>query len=388
MTDTPISTLEPLSPPRRRRWGRIAIAVALVAQSAALYAALARESTTKVVTHVERTTTTRVLALPPLLVPQAAPPATLDPRACPTPRTDAPTIVPPELPELVHDLAVSPTNAGWIAAWNDQHVFVSTDAGRTFQRRLDGIGRVRAVQFDCFGRAIAIRGDKLGVVDDLARETWRSVPGIDLAIPDPASPPNVALVGGGRDVIVVGLGPGDAGRLHVAISRDLGTSWTYHAMADYSEPAAYVAGVQRADGTILVGATLVDCMTNDLAWLEISPRGTVRSHWHAMSGVEFQFSGDSIISRYARRSLLSADADPWDRLTPEDDAVDYGTLVPAPYPVFVEPGDASRLVGTTLRPYRWQITGDHHQMDPAGRLWSIACGQPWIARHDRTRDCG
>jgi len=330
--------------PRRRRWARIAIATALVAQSAALYAALAREQTTRVVTRVEHTTTTQVLTIPspPVIVtmPVAAPPTATETRVCPTPRTDAPHLVPPQLDEDVTGLAVSPTNAGWIALWNDNHVFVSTDAGRTFHRALDGHGVVHSVQFDCFGHAIVAR----------------------------------------RDLIVLGMKPGDDSLARLAVSRDLGASWTYHDMSDYSASGETVAGLQRADGSILVGTAIPDCMTEDISWLEIAPDGKAHTQSMQIYGIAFQFWGDSIISTYSRRKINAPEDVPFTVL-PDNEW--NGTPIPAPYPVFVTEDKAARLIGKKLWDYPWKLEGEHQQMDPAGRLWSIACGKPWIARADR-----
>ena len=369
--------------PRRRRWARIAIATALVAQSAALYAALAREQTTRVVTRVEHTTTTQVLTIPspPVIVtmPVAAPPTATETRVCPTPRTDAPHLVPPQLDEDVTGLAVSPTNAGWIALWNDNHVFVSTDAGRTFHRALDGHGVVHSVQFDCFGHAIVARGDQLGVAEG-ARETWRAVPGLDVSDSDEGSYDNVSLIGGGRDLIVLGMKPGDDSLARLAVSRDLGASWTYHDMSDYSASGETVAGLQRADGSILVGTAIPDCMTEDISWLEIAPDGKAHTQSMQIYGIAFQFWGDSIISTYSRRKINAPEDVPFTVL-PDNEW--NGTPIPAPYPVFVTEDKAARLIGKKLWDYPWKLEGEHQQMDPAGRLWSIACGKPWIARADR-----
>ncbi len=387
-TSTSPTSEDPLARPqlpRRRRWARVAIASAFAAQGALLYLALSRESTTKYVTTVERIQTTQVLAIPsaPLLVTTPAPvdPA-LDTRACPTPRTDAPRITPPELPEDVIELAVSPTNAGWIAAWNENHIFASADAGRSFRQVLDGPGAVRTVQFDCFGRVVAIRGEKVGIADR-GRDTWRAVPGVDLADQQGDDktvswPPKVALIGGGRDVIVVGNSThpsGDAGA-RVAVSHDLGASWTYRDMKSYASSSEDMGGYQRADGTILVGIEVPDCMSDDLSWLEIRPDGTSDEHWISMPGAQFELYGDQVYTAYGRRRLHTADDAEWTRF-PDDSS--YGTPIPAPYPVVVSSESAARLSGSTPTPYPWVIEGEAHAMDPAGRLWSIVCGQLWIA---------
>jgi hypothetical protein len=371
-------------PPRRRRWVKIAIAAAFAAQGAVLYAALSRTPETRVVTRVEHTKTTQVLTIPmaPQLVhlPVASPPTTAELRACPTPRTDAPRIQPPTLDEDVDGLHVSPTNAGWIAAWNDEHIFVSTDAGKTFRRTLDGIGTVRTVAFDCFGRVVTIRGEKLGIAD-AGRDSWRSIPGIQLADQGDAHgswPARVALVSGGRDVIVVGsaaasLGEGNA---RVAVSRDLGESWSYRDLTSFVTSTEDVGGFQRADGTIVVGIEIPDCMSDALSWVEMRPDGTSNELMISMPGAQFEFYGDEVYTSYARRSLQThADAE-WTRFSDDDYS---GTPIQAPYPVMVSNDSASRFVGSAPKLLPYVIEGSHHAMDPSGRLWSIVCGQLWIA---------
>jgi hypothetical protein len=346
---------------------------------------LSDRSTHITVEHVTRIETTTVLSVPtpPIVISIPAPVSTAtDTRACPIPRTDAPSLVPPKLPEDVKRLAVSPTNAGWIAAWNDDHLFVSTDAGRTFHRTLDGVGDVHAAQFDCFGNVVVVRGDQIGIAVG-AHETWNTVAGLDLATEgwgDEVLHPNVALIGG-RDVIVVGRRPGDEGGARVAVSHDLATTWRYHDMGDYSAPSRHAAGFQRADGSIVVGVTVPDCMTEHLSWIEIAANGASKTHESQIFGEAFQFWNESIISTYGRRKMSAPDDSDW-KLVGENEW--WGVPIPAPYPVFVTAEKAARFVGGKLRDYPWILDeGEERAMDPAGRLWTIACGQLWIARKDR-----
>lgn len=368
---------------RRRRWAHVLLASAFLAQGTALYFALSRSPETRVITRVEHSKTTEVLAIPmaPQLVqvPVATASATAEARACPTPRTDAPRIEPPSLDEDVDDFVVSPTNAGWIAAWNHEHIFVSTDAGRTFRRTLDGVGDVRDVAFDCFGRVLAVREEMLGISDG-GRDMWRSVPGLELDSEKDGEmwwPAKVRLIGGGRDVIVVGqaTGAGDA-HARVAVSRDLGASWSYRDLTSYAESSEDIGGFQRADGSIVVGVEVPDCMSDDLAWVEIRPDGTSDEHWISMPGAQFEFYGDQIYTAYARRKLDAPVDAEWTRFPDEQVS---GTPIQAPYPVVVSSEKAARMVGSTAKILPWVIEGEQHAMDPAGRLWSIVCGQLWIA---------
>lgn len=377
---------------RRRRWSHVFFGSALLAQAAALYIALSRAPDTRVIRRVEHTATTDVVTvpLPPQLVPVPIAAPVADPRACPTPRTDAPRITPPALPEDVHGLSVSPTNAGWIAAWNDDHIYISSDAGRTFRRVLDGTGLVREVAFDCFGRAIAIRGERLGVIDG-GRERWPAIPGIDLAdqIGDGASwPAKVALIGGGRDIIVVGTAISSIGDApaRVAMTRDGGATWTYRDLAAYASSSEDISGYQRADGTIVVGVQVPDCRSDDLVWVEIKPDKTTTEHWVWMPGGQFELYGDRVYTSSAWRDLRAPDTAEWTQLPDEPS---LGMPIRAPYPVLVSDDRATRLANTTAKPYPWVIEGVQHAMDPAGRLWSIVCGQPWIASAQASgRECG
>lgn len=357
---------------------RIVIGLLLAAHAGAIAVVATRKPTTHVITRVDRIATTTVLTIPapPVIVtmPVATPSAT-DTRACPTPRTDAPRFTPPDLDEQVTGLAVSPTNAGWIAAWNANHVFVSTDAGTSFHRKLDGDGVVHSVQFDCFGHVVAARGDKLGVADG-ERETWRTVQGIDLRDADEYHYDDVHVIGGGRDLIIFGKQPGETGRARVAVSRDLGATWSYHDMSEYSGGGETAAGVQRADGTILVGTAIPDCMTEEISWIRIAPDGATDAHWMQIYGLFFQFWGDSIMSTYGERKIDAADDVKW-AVYPDEKY--YGNPIPAPYPVYVSEDKAVRLVGKEARDLPWAIEGEDMQMDPAGRLWSLVCGQPVIA---------
>jgi hypothetical protein len=358
------------------------LAGAFLAQGTALYFALSRSPETRVVTRVEHSKTTEVLTIP--MAPQlvhlpVASSTTTEVRACPTPRTDAPRVGPPTFDEDVERLVVSSTNAGWIAAWNDEHIFVSTDAGRTFKRMLDGVGDVHDVAFDCFGRVIAVRDEKLGISEG-GRDTWRSVPGLELGdekVDEMWWPPKVHLIGGGRDVIVVGnaTGGGDS-HARVAITRDLGATWTYRDLTSYASSSEDIGGFQRADGSIVVGVEVPDCMSDALSWVEIRPDGTSAEHWISMPGAQFEFYGDQVYTGYARRKLdAPADAE-WTRF-PEDHY--SGTPIQAPYPMMVSDESAARMVGSTPKLLPWVIEGEQHAMDPAGRLWSIVCGQLWIA---------
>jgi hypothetical protein len=200
----------------------------------------------------------------PLTLQAGGPPSRAQRPSCPPPRTDAPRAASlADLPTEVHAVVASSTNAGWIAAWSQERVLVSRDAGRTFARVLDGAGDVHAVTFDCYGNVIALRGGDLGIREG-TRETWQRLPrGLRGEQGDPA-----ALIGGGPDVVVIATAPGDTWRARAAVSADRGTTWWYRDLVDYWE-SSHATGHQTSDGTIHVALTTADCMHDPVFWLRI-----------------------------------------------------------------------------------------------------------------------
>lgn len=66
----------------------------------------------------------------------------------------------------IRGVAASATRHGVLAVWTRDTIFVSRDDGRSFERTLDGPGPVNAVQVDCHGRVIALRGRaSLGIAE-------------------------------------------------------------------------------------------------------------------------------------------------------------------------------------------------------------------------------
>ena len=260
---------------RRRRRISVALLVALCvpAHFVALYALACgitprtHEVTTRTIETVQTIHTERVVTVPtPIAIPVATPTVTEAPRdACPPPRTDAPRLSPAQihLDANITGVHASPSNAGWVAAWNDTEVFLSTDAGRTFARVLDGPGEVRSAGIDCFGRTIVVRASGIGIRDG-AREQWRALPGLqlqDFVDNGERYPRKTWVVGGGPDVVVVGY-PLDSAfeqKPRVAISSDGGASWRYHDVDTYFE-GSRLTGRQRANGRIDLALEILDCM--------------------------------------------------------------------------------------------------------------------------------
>src|ERR1041385_2784120 len=171
----------------------LVIVLFLAAQTALLWTFVARDRTSP--SHFTWTTVTVPTPAPPppalAPVPQPAPPQATRP-SCPPPRVDA--VAPGKLdaPRGVNHVTTSLTNAGWLAAWSEHQVFVSTDAGKNFARVLDGPGDVTDVTFDCFGHPIVSREGRIGILDN-GRELWRSIPGFATGESERAM-----LIGGGH----------------------------------------------------------------------------------------------------------------------------------------------------------------------------------------------
>jgi hypothetical protein len=203
------------------------------------------------------------LRTPPL--PEVAPPATIRP-SCPLERTDAARLpADASLPHGVNQVAVSSTNAGWLAAWDERHVVVSVDAGRHFESVLDGPGDVQDVSFDCFGRIVVLRdGGRIGVREQ-GQERWQRIPG---------ATSHGIVVGGGPDVVAVVADENQHGVL--AVSADAGRTWWFRDLVPYWE-SALGAGQQHADGAIDVKVTTPDCDSYPTTAFHVRPDGKVTS---------------------------------------------------------------------------------------------------------------
>jgi hypothetical protein len=337
----------------------LVVVLFLAAQTALLWWVAARDRTTQA--HFAWTTVPATVPAPATAPPpQVAPPATTRP-SCPPPRTDASPPGKHEIPHGVNHVTTSMTNAGWLAAWDEEKVLVSMDAGKTFTRVLDGPGSVDDVTFDCFGHAIVSRGDLLGIRDN-GHETWRTVPGMGKESTD------LLLIGGGPDVVAIGVGEGEDTYALTAISADLGATWWFRRLDVYWD-STYASGRQDADGTIHIALTISDCMHDPSTWFRIQPNGTVESDDLGDIG-RFALFGD-----YAIATVW--DAPKWKRFgetewrdvkgIPTGDRV---TIASGPLPRIVA-GDAIYTVdrgrAKPLRPW----SHEDASVDLAGHLWGI-----------------
>jgi hypothetical protein len=309
------------------------------------------------------------------VTPRVTPPITRP--ACPPPRLDAPRVTLPKLDEQMVGVSPSRTNAGWIAAWSEEHAYISVDAGATFTRVLDGPGRLRAMSFDCYGRAIALRDDRVGIRDG-ASETWKHVPGLRL-VDTSDSPQEVQanLVGGGPDIVVLGTSYAEGWIGRLAISNDAGESWRFHELGQGFEPHVHHDGRQDADGTIHVAIGQADCSHDDLFWATIRTGTTtiVRDVMPELS--ELAIYGDVALSE---QGVLGRSGS-WKSVEGFFEGAALRPL-PGPYPVLINGNSAYRVRNGKAKELPLMVQGDPRAMDPAGRIWSIACGHLLIARRD------
>jgi hypothetical protein len=352
------------------------IVLFLAAQTALLWFVAARDRTPQV--HFAWTTNTIPLPAPvvapaPAPVP-VAPPATTRP-TCPPMRTDAaPLPKDHELPRGVNHVTPSQTNAGWLAAWSEEKVYVSFDGGLTFQQVLDGPGNVEDVTFDCFGHPIVSRGSKIGIRDG-TRESWREVPGL---LAEEYRQP--LLIGGGPDVVVAGTGTGDDSYTRVAISADLGTTWWYRDTGVYWD-SSRASGHQTADGTIDVVFTVADCMSDPSTWVRVSNDGVLEIEELGDVG-RIKLYDDIAIATYPPIAGVDrGDGDiGWKRFGEkawhEIEGVSGDGLLLADGPLPRASGGARLAMYTidrkgrakALRPWPY---GSDAAVDRAGRLWGI-----------------
>lgn len=137
--------------------------------------------------------------------------------------------------DALRGVAASATRHGVLAVWTERAIFVSRDDGRTFARTLDGPGAVNRVQVDCHGRVIALRGRNMLGIDDGDTQRHRALPFGQL-VHEPESThryePPVTMAAGGRYIGWVGNLVLDQ-HLHLAITDDLGATWSFIELGQY-----------------------------------------------------------------------------------------------------------------------------------------------------------
>ena len=313
---------------------------------------------------------TTITPPPPVVLPPPAPAAASRP-SCPPPRRDAPRVV-PDLPEDITDVAPAPTNAGWIAAWNEDHVFVSHDAGATFTRALDGPGHVLGASFDCFGRLVVLRGNQVGVAD-----TWHEVRGLD------RESEAGGVIGGGPDVVVVGRSGEYGGPARVAISSDGGATWGYRDAGGPLDNDAKVRGRQRDDGSIEIAYSIANCMDDVLETIAIRSGEVSSDRDELAEGAPFAIDATSIVAEDRWRPRAGGD---WREL---DVPGDGGIRVTGGAFTVIARDDATyRFDRGKLRRLPVVVAGTLQAVDLAGRIWSIADGRVLATNPSRASTSG
>ena len=345
---------------------RLVLAIAVVVQIAALAAISKIDDDRNVVVivppaisivHTETQTQTQTEPPTPTLTP-----------TCPARSREHHAVRDIQLDEPVQHVRPSPTDAAWIAAWNDQHIFVSSDGGHVFARVLDGPGQVADVGFDCFGNVIAARDKMLGVRVHAA-ESWRSVP--DLAT-------LARVIGGGPDVVVVGAPTGTDNPSRIAASSDRGETWRYRDL-DRAYEAANVQGRQDADGTIHAAVTIADCDYDGIVRETWRRDGVFEPQRFATSGGSFGIYGNVTISGGKRwhdgawRAIAGLD--------------EYGQALEAPWPAVLQDGTVFRIDGATPTRLPWCVDGTSAAIDPAGRVWMIDRNDQLAIAERATGEC-
>jgi hypothetical protein len=308
------------------------------------------------------------LRTPPPPLPELAPPEATRP-SCPPMRSDAaPLPADTPLPHGVNHVTTSWTNAGWLAAWDEEHVQVSTDGGLTFTQMLDGPDQVRDVTFDCFGRAVVLRdGARIGINDN-GHERWRTIPDMRTDDDSPA-----ALIGGGPDVIAVGVTSTESWHARMAISADLGRTWWFRDLEDYWEESN-VTGRQNADGMIDIAITTADCMNDPTTWLRVMPDGKVlRDELGDVMGIRLY--DNFAISHYDGTSWKRFGEENWTDAT----EAEQQQIVDGPVPRLINDYRVEVIPTTTKgeidpRKDNWFMREWHYDnatVDRAGRLWAI-----------------
>jgi hypothetical protein len=308
----------------------------------------------------------------PVEVPAPPPMPIATTPTCPAPMRVAPVARPELFPaeELAH-VTTAFTDARWIAAWNDTHVFVTKDGGRTFARVLDGPGTVTDVAFDCRGDVLVLRDRALGIHADTDR--WVK---LDWIRAGEHNGPIANLVGGGPDTIVLGASEDNQARL--AISSDLGTTWTYRDLTPYYDERRS-SGRQDPDGTIRVATAFADCMSDPMQWYVISHGEVSEERTFAEPG-SFYARGDVIYGGGYWRKRFGGD---WKEIAMPSDRAEPGEfkLLTGPVPRVLANRRVYRLadgVATSLGYVEEGIA--LHAVDAAGRLWGLDGGRLRVAR--------
>jgi hypothetical protein len=303
--------------------------------------------------------------------PPPPPPPVAAPAGCPAPVTTIAKVTIQQPADEVTTIVASLTNAGWIAAWNEQHIWVSHDGGATFERELDGPGDVGGVTFDCFGHAIAVRAGAIGIHAE--REVWHLVPGMQVA----ADSPHGTLIGGGPNIAIVFDATSETHQeSELAISSDHGASWSFRAL-DTAYEDGRTTGREHADGSFELAIAYGDCMRDPLAWFEISGDDITEVEASAFSARvlihdHVAYNGLAVRSRRGGEWV----ADDWSAIrgVPDDANI---TWVDGASPRLIANNTIYRIVdGRAKRVGKLPPDLSPMVVDAAGRVWSVRLAKP------------
>jgi len=311
------------------------------------------------------------LSFPTMTIQRAAPPPPVAaPAGCPAPVTTIAKMTIQQPADEISTIVASVTNAGWIAAWNEQHIWVSHDGGATFERELDGPGDVGGVTFDCFGHAIAVRAGAIGIHAE--HEVWHLVPGLR----GDADSPHGTLIGGGPDIAIVFDATSETQESELAISADHGASWSFRALATAYEDGR-TTGREHADGSFELAIAYGDCMRDPLTWFEIS--GDVITEVEDSASSARVLIHDHVayngLALRARRGGEWA-ADDWKAIRGVPDDADI-TWVDGASPRLIANHTIYRIVdGRAKRVGKLPPDLSPMAVDAAGRVWSVRLAKP------------
>jgi len=337
-----------------RTGGQIALAIALLA----LRPSATPEDRVCVISIPTPVVVTRTIVAPP------APPAVVSKAiaTCPAPVHESPRAAPENFPSGMTHVVAAETDARWIAAWNRDYVWVSHDGGATWERELDRDGVVGAVTFDCFGHAIVLRDATQVGIHDGDVERWHRVPGLHGGSEDPNT-----LIGGGPDVVVLGITTQQNWTARIAISSDLGATWAHRDLMHWYE-SHNASGRQDRDGTIHLAMAFADCMSDPMDWYTIDRTGKIHVDDNTTSAVGMVYVHGDVTYAGGQFRHMHREWQAIAGLNEQVWAVKFLGVVPRA----ITDSVVYRLedgVATPLRP--WPVGVQPLAVDLSGRIWGL-----------------
>jgi hypothetical protein len=287
-----------------------------------------------------------------------------------------------KLDARVEQLHASRTDATLLAAWNDDHAFVSRDGGKTFAHVLDAPGPLVDVGFDSAGNVLAIRGAMVGILD-ADGERWRTIPGISPgtrrnaeAVPITVAP---RLIDGGPDIVVVAAGPDEQSYSWLVASSDGGATWRYRNLEAAYE-ADRVHGAQSSDGTIRIALPVFDCDYEGLVWFTWTRDGHFDRDQIDGGNAGYNVYGDRAVRGvgWGSAGWVHATDSTWHDI---NGAPDGAIAIDAPEPMLLANRAIYRIAHSSAEPLPFCVDGESPIVDAANRIWMIdKDGAPRLAK--------